>query len=560
MNKEKTSPDSGENTVPEEDGREPVAEAVTEAAVQKAAPDKAPAGGGEKKPRDKKAMSRRLRYGGLSTLVTVIVIVAVFLLNMVVDILNDRYPLSLDLTRDQLFTLSDESVQVAANIQEDVEVLVFVAESNFSSATTDTASGSIMRQFYEMMPQYEARSNGHITTTYIDLTANPTLATRYTQYNVSSGDILFLAASGKYQKANLNDLAEISSYSYSYSITGSNVEKTVASRLNIVSSDYTPVLTLLTGHEESSTVVSGVKSLLGSNNYEVRELDITGSEKIGEDVNTLIIAGPAKDYTSDEIRRVREWLNNDGKLGRNLMVFVNFQALCPNLYDFLQVEYGIEVTNNLVMETDINRQYNYNSFYTYADVAETRHTAETQGSRKVLTMLTRQLLTHRDSDTSNPLFNTDLITFSDKAKLMKMQDAIGESDEAQAAGDDVGALAFSPEETPVIGAALATRWDTDSSNEELSTHVFVSGSADLVNSAIISQMHTVYNGDLVLEVANSITGNEDAVNISTQSLEQQTLEINGKVALWLGFGFFTIGLPLATLIVCLVVFLRRRHL
>ncbi|MCI9415339.1 MAG: GldG family protein [Clostridiales bacterium] len=520
----------------------------------------APAAGGP--PPRKKGMSRKFRYGSTSTIVTVVVIVAVFLLNIVAGILNDRYPLSLDLTKEKLFSMSDESAKVAANVKEDVEVLVFYPEEYFASSTTDTAASSILRQFYELMPQVEAKSGGHVKTTYIDLTANPTLATKYSKYDVATQDILFLAASGKYQKANLNDLAQTSSSSYSYSqtITGSNVEKTVASKLNIISSEYTPVVTILTGHEEASAVVSGVQSLLGSNNYEVRELDITGSEDIGDDVNTLVIAGPTKDFTSDEIKRIREWLNNDGKMGRNLMVFVNYTGECPNLYDFLNVEYGIEVTDNVVMESDPSRQYSYNSFYTYADVADSDYTIEISGSKKVLTMVTRQLLTHKDSSTSNTLFNTDLITFSDKARLMKMQDATGKSDESQAAGDNLSSLAFDPEETPVIGAAMATKWDTGENNEELSTRVFVSGSADLVNSSIISQMRTVYNGDMVLGVMNGVTGNEDSVNISTLSLERETLEIDGKLALWLGFGVFTIGLPVITLVICLIVFLRRRHL
>ena len=92
----------------------------------------------------------------------------------------------------------------------------------------------------------------------------------------------------------------------------------------------------------------------------------------------------------------------------------------------------IRDSDNVVMESDPSQQYSYNSFYTYADVADSDYTIEISGSKKVLTMVTRQLLTHKDSSTSNTLFNTDLITFSDKARLMKMQDATGKSDESQA--------------------------------------------------------------------------------------------------------------------------------
>ena len=77
----------------------------------------------------------------------------------------------------------------------------------------------------------------------------------------------------------------------------------------------------------------------------------------------MVIAAPSKDYTDDEIKKIREWMNNGGNLGRNLAVFVNYQADCPNLYEYLNVDFGIEVTNNIIIETDVNRQYAYNQYY-----------------------------------------------------------------------------------------------------------------------------------------------------------------------------------------------------
>lgn len=550
MNKDNQTPVPGqepENEIRQQDVSDVTEEKVAETEKAEMPEDNTPKAEahGKKKHR---GVSRKFRYGTLSTVLTLVVVAAVVLVNVVASLLNDRFPLNLDLTSDKLFTLSEESRQVAQSIDADIDVVVFAGEENFSDATTDSTAGSIMRQFYELMKQYEAQSGGHVKTTYLDVVANPTLASRYSEYEVQSGDILFIG-NGKHKKANINDLASYTSSHYSTTISGSQVEKIVASNLVNISSEYTPVVALLTGHDEASYSLQGIQSVLSANNYEVREIDITGSEELGDDINTLVIAAPSKDYTDDEVKKVREWMNNGGNLGRNLAVFVNYQADCPNLYEYLNVDFGIEVTNNLIIETDINRYFRSNQSWLYGDIADTDYTGNSAGDRKALTMLTRQLLTHRESDTSSTLFNTDLITYSDSAQLVTLQE--GQTEEV---------TPFEPEETPVVGTAMATRWETGEDGESRTSHVLVSGSQDLVSPALRSYMTTVNNEEFTLDLFGEMTGNQETVNISTQSLDQAILSFSGGQALVIGFGIFTIGLPAVTLIICLVVFLRRRHL
>lgn len=559
MNKDNQTPVPGqepENEIRQQDVSDVTEEKAAETEKAEMPEDNTPKAEahGKKKHR---GVSRKFRYGTLSTVLTLVVVAAVVLVNVVASLLNDRFPLNLDLTSDKLFTLSEESRQVAQSIDTDIDVVVFAGEENFSDATTDSTAGSIMRQFYELMKQYETQSGGHVKTTYLDVVANPTLASQYSEYEVQSGDILFIG-NGKHKKANINDLASYNTSSYySTTISGSQVEKIVASNLVNISSEYTPVVALLTGHDEASYSLQGIQSVLSANNYEVREIDITGSEELGDDINTLVIAAPSKDYTDDEIKKIREWMNNGGNLGRNLAVFVNYQADCPNLYEYLNVDFGIEVTNNIIIETDVNRQYAYNQYYLYGDIADTDYTGNSAGDKKALTMVTRQLLTHRESDTSSTLFNTDLITYSDSAQLVTLQEALGMNENSE--GEAV-VTPFEPEEAPVVGTAMATRWETGEDGESRTSHVLVSGSQDLVNSGLLSSMTTVNNEEFTLDLFGEMTGNQETVNISTQSLDQATLSFSGGQALVIGFGIFTIGLPAVTLIICLVVFLRRRHL
>ncbi|MCL2884819.1 MAG: hypothetical protein FWF49_04980, partial [Oscillospiraceae bacterium] len=60
----------------------------------------------------KRAGRRRLRFGGAALAVTVAVIAGVVLFNVVMGILGSRFPLTIDITRNQTFTLSDNSRQI----------------------------------------------------------------------------------------------------------------------------------------------------------------------------------------------------------------------------------------------------------------------------------------------------------------------------------------------------------------------------------------------------------------------------------------------------------------
>ena len=65
-----------------------------------------------KQPKEKSVQqlnrSRRLRHGTMATVLSVCFVAAVVLVNVIVSILVDRYPISVDLTSNKVFELSQE--------------------------------------------------------------------------------------------------------------------------------------------------------------------------------------------------------------------------------------------------------------------------------------------------------------------------------------------------------------------------------------------------------------------------------------------------------------------
>ena len=517
----------------------------------------------EEKPEKVHKDHRKLRYGTIATAMSVVVIAAVVLFNVVVGVLDDRFPLTLDLTKDSLFTLSEQSQEIAKNVKTDVEIVMFMPEEMFSMATGSEQLDTVLRQFTQGVRSYESLSGGRVKTSFVDLSSNPLLAEDYDKYNITSGSILFRSVpeegSGvgeKYRVATFYDLytEDTSNYYYTGEVSySSNVEQVLAKNINAVSNLNNLKAIMLTGHGESETTVSALTSLLEENGYELETVNPSTAEEFSEDAVTMFIPAPTKDYTEAELEKIRVWMDNeqDGvkRLGRNLMLLVGQTAKCPELYDFVNTYYGIEITNNVVVETSVGR-YVTSPYSPLADIASSDFT-ENLTSGIAFAPFTRQLILHEtDSSEDSALTNHLLMSFPESAQLLelsKIEDT--ESDER---------TPFKADSYPIVGMAYANQYAYDNTGdypERVETNVLVCGSEML----LMMNLPTVDNEVLLLQSINGISGNEDAVTISALSLDQDTLVFTDLSKSVL-FGLFVIAVPVILLVICLVVFLKRRHL
>ena len=54
--------------------------------------------------------SRRFKFGSLATVITAVFVAAIILINVVAGLLLDRFPISIDLTADNRFELTQDSI------------------------------------------------------------------------------------------------------------------------------------------------------------------------------------------------------------------------------------------------------------------------------------------------------------------------------------------------------------------------------------------------------------------------------------------------------------------
>ena len=513
--------------------------------------------------KDKIRNLRRLRYGTAATVLTVVVIVAVLLLNVIMDIVADRYPITWDLSADKVFTLSEESIAVAESVQNEIEIVVFSDEETFTNPTTGASAGipefdTTLREFHTALRQYRTHSDGKVTFKFVNPDQEPAQFAAYQKYDVATADILFL--SGERHKlcsiADLYELDDSNYYTYGTYEFYSKAEKVLAANIYNLQSENERIVQVLVGHEEDADTLAGLKSLYELNGYTFEELNITASAAFNADAEVMLIAAPSQDYTAAEIKRVHEWMFNQGAYGRHLIVYTNPVAACPNLYEMLDVEYGIQVTDELLLETDNNRMQNSHPYYTLCDVPSTQFTTNSVNTGKLSTPLARRLTTTWESEAAqeNAIANlsTVLNNYPDSTRVITLQDLNN---------NNVEAVRQLPTEQYPLTSMIAATINTYDNNAQKAAYgtVVVSGCPMMAYAEFV-QNRSFFNEELLLDTINSVTGHESSISVSNKVLNTETVAFTPNAQLILGIGVFTVGIPVIVLIICLIVFLRRKNL
>lgn len=525
-----------------------------------------------KKRREKPARSadviRRLRHGRTATVITAAVVVVAILFNFAVYLLGERFPLSFDTSADQLFTLSDTSIKLAESVQNPIEIVVMASEETFSDSTSAAAQAysygyeqvsRALTEFYNATKLYNTYSGGKVTTTYIDLNREPAKANAYANIiteTMEEGNIYFINGK-RYKTANINnDLYSVDSSSYYTDGTmtfDSIVELTLATKIKSVQSTTDYVITTFTGHGEDTSMIESIEKLYSTNGFDMKRVDFTKSAKIDENTVCAVIAAPSKDFTAEEIKRLQDWLDNNGKEGRALMVFAHPTAKCTNLFEFLKVEYGMEVTDNIVTETDFDRQESFNPYYVFGDVPETDFTKGSVGSANIITWTARQIIPHWKSQEENKTqYSANLITYADTAELTPLS--------ALETEDENATVDSHKYDGTIVGMAIAVNDGFQNAlQSSTSTKVAVCGSAYAIYN-YHTQKSTNDNEELFLDTMSALTGLSDSVNLTAKPLTAETISFSASAQIFVGLGLFTVALPIGLLICGLVIFLKRRHL
>ncbi len=493
----------------------------------------------------KKFNKRKLKYGSVATAITVIVAAVVVVINIIMNLASNKVNMSIDLTTNGNFEISQQTVDYLATVTEPVSIVCMSDELTFQ-----TSNYIYYKQAYEVLKKYSIY-NDLVSLEFVDMVKNPTYADRYkdmykgeiSAYSIvveSDERIKVLTIQDLYNTETQFDYSTFTSYDVPVS---SKAEQEITSAIMYVT-DPDPMKAVLFKSETSGTSYDNISSLMISNGYEVSEIDPL-IDSIPEDADIVVVNAPLNDYEDDIIDKLYAFLDNGGNLGKNLIYLADYSQKNTANIDAFLAEWGIKVENGVVGDQDANNLQGQ-SFYVVRNFIEDN---DYSGNvpQTALPFIDYQ------SRPISLLFDTK-DTRSTVALLKTKETGFVMTEEMQAA--------IQNGETPDISTgvqttmALGRKYIFDKDNNMIFSNVLVIGSSENLDEAFTST--TYYNnGDYFVSVLNTMSGKSSGISIVAKDLSAETFDIDQATASRYMI-IFVFVVPLAVLVIGAVVFIRRR--
>ncbi len=473
---------------------------------------------------------RRLNYG----IGYILLIAAVLIVFIVVNVLLERLPMSVDLTANDQFSITSETKEILKNLNEDVEI---IALYDRVKGMADTKRAEVIR----ILDLYDAYSR--VTVSYVSLDSNPNIINDTVgQANAaaySEGD--YIVKSGKRTKRiAANDMFETDTQYISNIIpvtyaTGNQTELKVSTAVRYVTRESIPNLYVSTGLQETDkSNYSKIFEDLDNMNILVKELNLSQVEAIPEDAGAIVFLSPKRDLSEVEYDLLHSWLINGG------MVFFAFDSdrtgvRLDRFNELLSGLYGLSVNNDIVSDEEAYR------IAAAAKSSVITASAQKNGPLSVINL-----------EKSYFSFDSRSINVLSTAGYFESFPLVQTSSSATSTAYGSGA------ETKGV-ATLAACGDYYGDGHR--TRAVVMGSSLGLTDENIQKYSDTSSELLFLYSIDWMMGDDtmESLEIETKPYSTTVLTVDNVKSKWI-FAFSVIIYPLAIIAVGVVIWLRRRHL
>ena len=284
---------------------------------------------------------KKVKFGGVAILFSAVFIAAAVVLNIFAGVLTDKLGLRFDLSDERLFEISDETIKFLQNdLQEDIKIIVFSQESLYIDNNT-------YAPIREVLLRYVALSGGKISVEYIDPYSNHEITAHYSEGGTTiTGNSIVVESARRYRVLNVADLYSISTdyETQEQYVAGLQAEQKLSSAVMYCIVDELPKALRIQGHGEE--VLPSFNSLLISGNYTVDTINLLTTD-IPEDCEMLIVAGPTRDFTPEEVEKLDAYFERNG----NMIVFYKVSTPTLPVFERFMADWGIRYENTLVADS-----------------------------------------------------------------------------------------------------------------------------------------------------------------------------------------------------------------
>lgn len=230
-----------------------------------------------------------------------------------------------DLTTDKENTLPPEFVEALKNLPSKIDAIAFFnAQSSRDSAE-------------KLLNNIKANSNGQFEYRFEDPDLNPLLAR---ESGITGNGKILLTMEGR------KEIAAFAS------------EEEILKAIIRLTNPNSRAVYFLTGHGEASldqgeASFATAKQTLESKNYTVASLNLLAEGKVPDDALAIIIAGPQKPLSTNEVEVLKAYVNQGGSLVvmQDPYQFTDFGDEPDPLGDYLANDWGLTLDPDVILDT-----------------------------------------------------------------------------------------------------------------------------------------------------------------------------------------------------------------
>lgn len=294
-------------------------------------------------------MNRKLKKGGYTAILSVIVIAAVIVLNMIIGRLPEKVR-QWDMSSSQIYSLGGTTKNLLASLDKDVTIYV-VADP-----------GSVDKRITSFVKRYEDLSS-HIKVVTVDSVLHPDQVNKLN----AKDNTLFVScdSTNKTESIALTDIIKYDQQSYYYygqsKETEFDGEGRLTGAISHVINDVQKTVYVTEGHGEAALGAT-VSDMLKKSNLTVTPLNLLTAGSIPKDCELILLNAPATDLAADEQKMLSDYLNGGG----NVMILAGYSDKDrPNLKALIS-DYGLTLEDGLAADT--KNFYQNNPYYIFPTI------------------------------------------------------------------------------------------------------------------------------------------------------------------------------------------------
>ncbi len=455
------------------------------------------------------------------------IILAVIAILFLINILADMLPWSYDMTAEKIFTLSEQTTNVLSRLDSEINIVAFFEE------------GSEDQTVKVLLDEYRKFGNGFVKVEYVDADKNPAAVKKYDENDegISNGSVVF-ESGGRIKKIKKSDIYLLNDFAYGKTFNG---EQQFTGAIIYVTSRDLPKVYFLEGHKEPDVNVdlSSLKARLEGEAHVVETLNILKTGSVPEDADAIIVVSPQKDLNDNEKELLKDYLFSGGRI---IILFdiIGQSEQLPNFNSILQ-NYGVQYTNNFVVEEDSNSFFANNKMFLVPYYNIQQSIVEKLNTDRLFVLLPFSCHLEIMNEVDRTVTVETLLMTSDQSWIRyNVEDATPAKTDKDIAGPATLAVAISKDNTDL-------RYDK--------TKIVVVGNAMFVDNEYID---TQGNFNFLMNALNWVEERDDSISIRPKSINTNTMFVKGELYIVI-MAISVLIIPLIAFVAGLVVWLRRRH-